>query len=277
MKIIRAINSGVRDPLILADLRDRRCRKTIAEFAEHLRGTWREEHLFNLKMSLELFDKLNLMIESYQQKIAELMHRLQPEDRRVATPPEHPCKKKAQNLRTRGQEETRQALWRFSGVDLTRIDSVSITAANVILTEVGFDLTAFPSEKHFVSWLRLSPNQNISGGKVLKKKRNACGATRIASVLRMCATSLERSQTALGAQFRRLSRRKGRAVAVFAMARRLATLIFRMLRYGQDYVDKGVDAYEEQFKEKRIKAIINSARQMGYEVLPAVNAVEVTG
>lgn len=268
MGIMRAIVAGERDPLALAGLRDKRCRKSTRDFAEYLRGTWREEHLFNLKMSIELFDKLNDMIDTYQQKIAELMQELQPEDRRDAKPPEHPCKKKAQNMRARGQEGTRQALWRFSGVDLTRIDAISTTTANVVLTEVGLDLTDFPTEKHFVSWLRLSPNRQVSGGKVLKKKRNAVGATRVANVLRMCATCLERSQTALGAQFRRLSRRKGRAVAIFAMARKLATLIYRMLRYGQDYVDQGVDVYEEQFKERRIQAMISSAKQMGYELKP---------
>lgn len=268
MGILRAIVAGERDPLALAGLRDRRCRKSTREFAEYLRGTWREEHLFNLKMSIELYDTLNDIIDTYQQKISALMEQLQPEDRQHATPPDHPCKTKARNLRQRGQEEIRQALWRFSGVDLTRIDSISTTAANVVLTEVGLDLTDFPTEKHFVSWLRLSPNRQISGGKVLKKKRNAVGATRVANILRMCATCLERSQTALGAQFRRLSRRKGRAVAIFAMARKLAVLIYRMLRYGQDYVDKGVDAYEDQFKERRIRAMISSAKQMGYELTP---------
>ena len=103
---------------------------------------------------------------------------------------------------------------------------------------------------------------------MLKKKRNAVGATRLAGVLRMCATCLERSQTALGAQFRRISRRKGRAVAIFAMARKLAILIYRMLRYGQDYVDQGVEAYEEQFKKRRLHSLITTAKQMGYEIKP---------
>jgi transposase len=268
MGIIRAIVAGERDPLALAGLRDRRCRKSTPEFVEYLRGTWREEHLFNLKMSVELFDKLNTMIDTYEQKVIELMQRLQPEDRRDAKPPEHPCRKKARNLRARGQEDAREQLWRFSGVDLTRIDAISTTAANVVLAEVGLDLADFPTEKHFVSWLRLSPNRQISGGKVLKKRRNATGATRIATVLRMCATCLERSETALGAQFRRLSRRKGRAVAIFAMARKLAILIYRMLRYGEDYVDQGVHTYEEKFKERRIHAMISSAKQLGYELKP---------
>lgn len=112
MGIMRAIVAGERDPLALAGLRDRRCRKTTREFAEYLRGTWREEHLFNLKMSIELYDKLNDMIDSYHQKIRVLMEQLQPKDRRNTIAPEHPCKTKAKNLRQRGHENTRQALCR---------------------------------------------------------------------------------------------------------------------------------------------------------------------
>jgi transposase len=268
MGIIRSIVAGEREPLVLAGLRDKRCRKSEEQFAEHLRGTWREEHLFNLKMSLELYDKLNEMIETYQQKIAELMCGNEPEDRRDRSAPEHPNKTKAKDIIRRGEEPTRQALWRFSGVDLTRIDSISTGTAMVVLTEAGFDLGDFPSEKHFTSWLRLAPHRAVSGGKVLKKKRSATGATRIAHALRMCARCLQNSKTALGAQFRRIARRKGYSVAVFAMARRLATLIYRMLRYGQDYVDQGAEAYEEQFKQRRLNAIRTTARQMGYEIKP---------
>lgn len=268
MGIIRAIVAGERDPLALAGLRDRRCSKSVIEFAEHLRGTWREEHLFNLTMHLELYDKLSAMIEAYHQKIGALMQQMEPEDRRDQTPPAHPNPTKAKAIVKRGEEDIRQTLWRFSGVDLTRIDAISTGAATVVLSEVGFDLDRFPTEKHFTSWLRLCPNRAISGGKVLKKKRNAAGATRLASVLRMAACSLQRSRTALGAQFRRIARRKGYAVAVFAIARKLAVLIYRMLRYGQDYVDQGAEAYEQRFQEQRLRNLQSIARQMGYELKP---------
>jgi transposase len=268
MRIIRAIVDGERDPSVLAGLRDKRCSKSVQEFAEHLRGTWREEHLFNLRTNLELYDKLNEMIEVYHGKIAELMQRCEPKSRRDQQPPQHPNSTKAKAIVKRGEEDMRQNLWRFSGVDLTRIDAISTGAAMVVLTEVGLDLNEFPTEKHFSSWLRLAPHRPVSGGKVLKKKRNAAGATRVANALRMCACCLERSKTALGAQFRRISRRKGRSVAVFAMARRLATLIYRMLRYGEDYVDQGVEAYEERFKKRRVQNLRSSAAQLGFELKP---------
>ena len=268
MSIIRAITAGERDPIVLAGFRDRRCKKKIKQFAEHLRGTWRQEHLFNLKMTLELYDKLNEMIDTYHKKINELMQELEPDDRKGKQPPTHPNKTKARAIIKRGEEPTRQALWRFSGIDLTRIDGISVGTASVIFAEAGLDLDAFPTEKHFTSWLRLAPNHSISGGKVLKKKHNARGATRVANILRMAATSLKNSPTALGAEFRRTARRKGFSVAVFAIARRLATLIYRMLRYGEDYVDKGAQAYEEQFKQRRLRSLATTAKQMGYELKP---------
>jgi len=268
MAIIRAIVAGERDPLALAGLRDRRCQKSPAQFAEHLRGTWREEHLFNLAMNLELHDKLEEMIGRYGAKIAALMEEMGPEDRRDGGPPRHPSPTKARAIERAGDQSLRQTLWRMSGVDLTRIDAVNVGVASVVLTEAGADLSAFPSENHFTSWLRLAPNRPVSGGKVLKKKRNAAGATRLANALRQAACSLQRSKTALGGQFRRLARRKGYSVAVFAMARKLAILIYRMLRHGQDYIDEGLAAYEERFRQRRLHNITSMAKEMGYQIIP---------
>src|SRR5262249_19361295 len=162
------------------------------------------------------------------------------------------------------EQPARATLWRFAGVDLTRIDGISAGAAQVVLTEVGPQLAAFPSEDHFVSWLRLCPRTPISGGKPLKKRRNGLGANRIAAVLRLAATSPQRSKPALGAASRRIARHKGGAVAVFATARHLARLIYRMLRYGHDYVDIGEQAYDQRFRIRRLAALTETARSLGY-------------
>ena len=138
------------------------------------------------------------------------------------------------------------------------------------MTEIGADLSAFPSEKHFVSWLGLAPRHAVSGGKTLagKKRGPGMGATRIANVLRMEATSLSRSSSALEATLRRKTRHEGMKVAIFATARKLTILVYRMLMWGQDYVDEGQEGYEERQRKRTLSYIKRTAKELGYVVLP---------
>lgn len=268
LAIVRAIVAGERDPVRLAQHRDPRCHKSIDEIAQYLTGNWREEHLFNLASSLRLFDAVEEQIASYQKRLLHVIDSLQHAGRQNGSVPPHHNPAKEKDLRSHGEQQLRTALWRFSGVDLTRIDGIGVGAANTILTEVGQDVSDFPNESHFVSWLRLCPRTPISGGKPLAKKRNGLGANRVATALRMAASALRRSKTALGAAYRRIARHKGAAVAVFAMARKLAQLVFRMLRYGADYVDTGEKAYELQFEKRRLAGISEAARSLGFALVP---------
>lgn len=267
LAIVRAIVAGERDPARLAAFRDRRCRKSAAEIATYLVGTWHEEHLFNLASALQLFDVIERQIAAYDERLLKAVEALQPEDRREEPVPQHPNPEKEKGLRNRGEQIVRTALWRFAGVDLTRIDGIAAGAAKIILTEVGPDLSAFPSEGHFVSWLRLCPRTPISGGKPVKKRRNGLGANRIAGALRMAANALQRTKTALGAAYRRMARRQSADVAIFATARTLAQLVYRMLRYGQDYVDIGEKAYDLRFQVRRIAGLREAARSLGYTLV----------
>jgi transposase len=268
MAIVRAIVAGERDPIRLGALRHHRCNKSAEEIARYLTGTWREEHLFNLASALQLYDDVEKLIASYEARLLQAVEALQPEERKDAPVPIHPNLAKEKDIKSHGEQPARTALWRFAGVDLTRIDGIRIGTARIILTEVGTNLSAFPSEHHFVSWLRLCPRIPISGGKPLKKKRNGLGSNRIAGALRMAATSLQRTKTALGAAYRRIARHKGVDVAVFATARKLAQLVYRMLRYGQDYVDVGDQAYDRQFEARRLAGLKAAARTLGYSLTP---------
>ena len=273
MAIVRAIVDGERDPVRLAGLRDRRCKKSSREFAEHLRGNWRDEHLFNLKSALKLYDMTQREIAAYAARILEEIQALQPVEHRDQPVPTHPNAIKEKAIRRRGGHKLRTELWRFAGVDLTRIDGIGTEAALTLLTEAGLDLTAFPSEKHFVSWLRLAPKTAFSAGKPLRhKKSTGTGSTRVAGVLRMAAVSLKHSKTALGAAFRRKARHKGWSVAVFSMARRLAVLVYRMLRYGQDYIDIGEACYEDRFRQRRLAGLTDAAKSLGFKLVPQIAA-----
>ncbi len=267
MAIVRDIVGGQRDPERLAQHRDARCQKSPEEIARHLVGNWREEHLFNLASALRIYDAYGLELESYEKRIAKELEALEPAARREQAVPEHPNRIKETAIRARGEQATRTRLWRVAGVDLTRIDGIGATVAQVVISEVGTDFTPFPTEKHFVSWLRLSPPRSISGGKLLKKRRNSVGASRIAAALRMAATAVRRSKSALGAAYRRLARRKGATVAVFAIARKLAQYVYRMMRYGQDYVDIGEQEYERRHMQQRLHSLRETARALGYKLV----------
>ena len=273
MSIIRAIVAGERDPIKLAAYRDERCKKSHEYIAECLTGNWRDEHLFNLKMALTHYDHIQSMIDLYNSKLFEKIEHLQPLESKDMRVPTHPNSVKEKAIRKHDDHGMREALWRLSRVDLCRIDGISAERALIILTEVGSDLSAFDNEKKFAAWLGLSPKYGVSGGKPLPKKKKATmGASRIATGLRMGGMSLRNSKTALGAYFRRISRHKGFAVAVFATARKLSSLIYRMLRYGVDYVDIGEHEYEMQFMERRLAGLKSSALAMGYSLVQNVAA-----
>ena len=175
-------------------------------------------------------------------------------------------KQKARAIKKRGQEPMHQALYRITGADLVAIDAIGVETVQVVLSEYGPDLSRFPSEKQFVSHVNLAPNKPTSGGKAVKKKKRGSASTRVAEALRMAALSLRHSDTALGAYYRHIARRKAADVAVFATARKLATLIYRMLRWGQTYVDEGAAAFEKRYRESRVKSLSAMAKDLGYEL-----------
>ena len=267
MAILRAIVAGQRNPVELARLRDPGCRKSEQEIAEQLSGHWREDHLFSLEQSLEMHDAIAQRIVAYEQEILRRLGRMEPPDSHDQKAPELGNKNKAKKIRDRGEEPIRQALYRMSGVDLTSIDAVGAGAAQAVLSEYGPDLSRFPNEKAFVSHLLLAPRRGITGGKPIKKKKRGSASSRVSQILRNAALSLQHSHTALGAHYRRLARRLGADKAVFATARKLATWIYRLLRWGRTYFDQGAEAYEKQYHEAHINRLRATAAHLGFQLV----------
>ena len=156
----------------------------------------------------------------------------------------------------------RGELFRISGVDLTRIDGINVMVAQTIVAEAGLDMRAWPAEAHFASWLGLCPDNRITGGKVFHRGTRHV-ENRAATALRMAATSLWRSHSYLGAKFRRLRSRLGAPKAITAMAHSLARLVYRMLKFGEQYVDKGMEFYENRYRQQQIMAIQRKAKDIG--------------
>lgn len=270
MRIVRAIVAGERDALQLAKLRDRRCGKTEEEIAEQLSGHWRKDHLFSLGQALKMYDAIQERIAEYEREILRQLGAMERAECRGQEPPKVTNPQKAKTIQKRGQQPLREALYRISGVDLTGIDAIGVETVQVVLSEYGPDLSKFASEKQFVQHVTLAPHKPMSGGKAVKKRKRGSASTRVAAALRMAALSLRHSQTALGAYYRQIARRLDGDVAVFATARKLATLIYRLLRWGQPYVDVGAAVVEKRYQEARIQRLAATAKDLGFHLTPNV-------
>jgi transposase len=153
-------------------------------------------------------------------------------------------------------------LHRISGVDLTRINGIDVGVAQTVISEVGLDMTRWKTEAHFASWLGLCPENRITGGKVIRKGTRHV-VNRAATALRLAATTLLRSQSYLGGQYRRLRARLGAPKAITAMAHKLARLVYRMLKWGHEYVDKGLQYYEDATANNKCNCSRNARRSWG--------------
>ena len=227
--------------------------------------------MFSLRQALQRYDAVEERIAAYEKEILRKLGDMQREQQRGQTAPPLKNANKANMIKKRGQEPIRQALYRMSGVDATHIDAIGVETLEVVLSEYGPDWSRFPTEKQFVSHVTLAPHVPTSGGKPLRKRKRNSASTRVAAALRMAALSLRHSQTALGAYYRKMAQRLGGDIAVFATARKLATLIYRLLRWGQPYVDEGAKAYETRYRQQRIGRLAATAKQLGYQLAP-INA-----
>ena len=266
MDIIEAIVAGERDPWKLAQFRRPGMKADAATIARSLQGHWREEHIFELTQALELYRFYHDKVAECDREIEAQLERF--EDRSDGGAP-------ADNGR-RGQGnaprfDIRTHLYRMTGVDLTRIDGIDGFTALKVIGEIGTDLTKWPSAKHFASWLGLSPDNRITGGRV-KSSKTKPSASRAAAALRLAANALHRSDSALGAFLRRKKAQLGAPKAITATAHKLARLIYSMLRYGQEYADAGAEYYESEYQQRALRAAKRRAAQLGYHLVPMSDA-----
>ena len=266
LKIVRSILDGERDPVRLAAHRDRRCHASIQEIIAALTGNYRAEHLFTLKQNFDAYEFDRKQIAECDiaiQKLIDTLAAEQPPPTTELPSARHPARPKRHDPAF----DIRTPLHRLTGgADLSQIDGIGAHAALQLVAEIGTDMSRWPSANHFTSWLSLAPNNKISGGRLLSS-RTQPSANRAAAILRRCAMSLMRTSTALGAFYRRLTTRTGKPTAITATARKLALLVYRVLRGDITYSDPGAAAYAQLHRTRVMRALRKRAQQLGLALL----------
>jgi transposase len=266
MAIIRAILTGERDALKLAQMKHPLVKTSAEVIVKALQGDYRVEHLFELQTAVELYDV-------YQHKIMECEARVEQHLQELEMKADF-----AQVMAENGALQARSASVRLElrrqarlvsvcGADLTRVPGLSTLAVQTIIAETGLDMNCWKSEKHFCSWLKLCPDNRISGGKVLSSRAGKT-KNRATAMFRLAAQSAMRSQTAIGAFIRRIKSRLGAPVAINAGAHKLARLFYRMLKFGAAYVEQGQTYYEEKYKERLLRNLSKRAKEFGLQLTP---------
>ena len=270
MAIVRTIIEGERDPMVLAQNRDGRCKRSIEEIAKSLEGNYREEHLFSLKQSVALYDFYQQQISECEQAIEQQFKLFDAKEGLPEIP--SPSGRKSPQAPA---FDVRTDLYEMVGVDLAQIDGISELVALKLISETGPSMERWPSAKHFASWLGLSPDNKISGGKILSSG-TVPTANRAAAALRMAAYGLSNSKSYLGGYYRKMRARHGAPKAITAAAHKLARLVYSMINHGAEYVDQGEDFYEQEHKERIIKNLKRRAKEMGLSLVSEDGATTVT-
>jgi transposase len=265
MRIIRAIVSGQHDPVHLARYRNPRCASSEEQIAKALTGNYKSEHLFALKQALQLYDFYSQQIKACDVEIEQKYAAIKPIVASEAKP--LPPAKRRKRSKNEPDFDLRGHLYQLCGVDLTQIDGLEAMTVQQIISETGVDMSRWPTVKHFSSWLTLAPHNDISGGKLLNS-RTMKSKNRAAQAFRMAALSAGKSNSALGAFYRRMRAKHGAPKAITATAHKLARIFYHMLKHRQEYADPGRDYYEQQYRNRVIKNLQRRARVLGMELVP---------
>jgi transposase len=268
MKIIRTILAGERNPQVLAGYRQAGCKKTETEIAKSLEGHYKREQLFALKQAVELYDFYDRQVQACDAELEAMYQAFEPPDEPGTPPPPARTQKQPKNS---ASFDLAPALYRLTGVDLTQIDGVDALTVQKVLSEIGTDMSKWPTVKHFAAWLRLCPNTKITGGKVIQTGVQPT-QNRASTALRIAASSLKHSQSALGAYYRRMRARLGAPAAITATAHKLARIIYFMLKERKPYQDIGVERYEQQQHDRIVRNLNRQALRLGLSLQPIAPA-----
>ena len=273
LNIIRAIVSGERNPIKLAALKDGRIKASSEQIAASLTGDYRPKFIFILEQELQLYEFYQAQIQKcdiqIEQCLASFTDKVDVEKKPLSKPKRRGRKQPG----NAPQFDLRTHLYRISGVDFTAIDGLGSLSVMVLLSEVGLDPTRFPTVKHFTSWLGLCPGSRVTGGKVKSSKTRPV-ANHAATAFRMAAQTLCRSNSALGAYYRRMQSRMGAPKAITATAHKLARIFYRLWTSGDAYNDPGIDAYEQKYRERILKNLKKKANTFGFELTAISNETE---
>lgn len=261
MRILRAIVAGERDPHALARLRHGRVKASEEEVARALEGTYREEHMFALRQAIEAFD-------FFQQQLAACDQALESHLAQLPSAPDIPDVPRAKTYRRKNQPhfDLRAELARIAGVDVCQIEGIDALTAQTLIAECGIDMSAFPSEKNFTSWLGLCPNNRKTGGRI-RSRRTRRVQNRAANAFRVAAQALHHSDSALGSFYRQMKARIGAGKATTATAHKLARLFYRLLKYGENYFTQSQAQYETLRRQRDIAALRRRAHRLGLQLL----------
>lgn len=266
MSIIRAIINGERDPQVLASMRDERCAKSEAAIAEALTGKWTEPYLFELEHAVRTWDHLQQLIRECNGKLEQYGGKLGKKASRDDLPKARRIEHVRKNVLT---FDARSMFFEVFGQDLTQIDGISTGTLSVLLAEVGPDFVhAFKTEKHFASWLRACPGMNRSGGKN-RSGKNRKTTNRLWTALRIAAQTLSKSDSALGAFYRRKRAHLGPQKAINAAAHKMARMIYLTIKHQRPYLDPGPDQYLQRHRDSILKNMEKRAIQLGYKLVKA--------
>ncbi len=251
LSIIRAIVAGEREPLTLAQLRDPNCTSSQEQIAKALTGTWREEHLFVLQQALALFDYYTALVAACDAQIERQFSVMKPRFAAADNGPPLQANKPNSKSKNKPNFNARAHLQRVVGIDLTKVTGLSSSLVLTIISEIGTDMSKWPTVKHFAAWLGLAPRNDISGGRVLRS-RVLKNVNRATQAFRQAAQSVARSDSAVGASFRRLRAKMGPEQATVATAHKIARVVYHLLKYHEPFEPTTAGEYDPQCRAREL-------------------------